>query len=977
VLQRILTLPGTEGEEFDKYRKKVEESATTISEEVGQKRLLDELSLAVEEYDPFEGKNLNNLTAKAARRLKKEDKFKKLLPKLLRDVYMRENCWLKEGGVIERFYERHIGGSTSEGDELEFTEEDLPTEMPTDVVRRKAPEAFRAFKRFEGRHGDEFQAAAVRILSECLDRAIRRFHNFDAQNLFRMMIEVRRALHERGISLILLIEDIAAVQGIDRQLVAAVQEREDDHGSIQTVMGCTEGYYNRLASTAVDRVHPYRIDLNISREDVEDVDIASFAARYLNAVRHGEESLEKQASSVDEQEDLSSWCETCNFQERCHKAFGDVDGMGLYPFNETALRRMYDYIGPDEFNPRVLIRSILRHTLLEGKSEIESGDFPSSSLHNHYLGRQESHLTASARRQLRENLSDQEANRWAVLLDLWSDEAEPSNFPDALHEALDISKIDARKPERIDVDPVEESTSTKEDDQDNEETDLVAGGDGRGGQAGDDSKETSSEESSNEQEGGKLQQDIERLDKWVDGTKLPQQLARELRRALHSAIEAHIDWDSLGLSQSFFSGKTSSPFQPNSIQFEDAMGGREASWVELTIPLEEQNRTDVAFALQGYRQFRKHGHWHFSDDPAYLREFLNCLDAWASAVIDQLEETTSTGIRWDPAPMAAELLAVGARLHGRTMNPDLSLGDRLESIVADFEPPSDKACRLRSDEWLSLAKTLRKKQASIRKILEAHSLCLKGKGQTKIYDVRKFDHVLSSLEKGDLKTELPVRRQSDFRDEYSSLRSCYRRVKRKLGTAVEEEADRYRGWDREITRHLAGPSEIPDLIENVYDVLWEARGEAPGMQVGRSDIEELKRQGEALRLAVNDNPADGEDTEHEESLSTTFKTVENVVQESRKDGPLGRMITLIGRDETRPMEKLRSYVTEAAELLETAHDRVQGEIEQQSAIAGGIEETLQGIQGELSALDVLLYALRTPADFDVTEIEEVCAEDPI
>lgn len=959
ILQRILSLPGTGGEEFEEYRDKVERVNTSIDDETGRKRLLDELALAVEKYNPFEGENLDNLTDKESRRLEREDRFKGLLPKLLRDVYMRENCWLRDGGVIERFYDRHIGESPSEGEEVEFDEDDLPLDLSMDTVRRNAPEAFKAFKMFDGRRGDEFKEAAVHILSDCLDRAIRRFHNFEAQNLYRMTLDVRRALRRKGIDLILLIEDIAAVQGFDRQLIEAVQKKGEDLGRIQTVMGCTEGYYNRLVDTAVDRVDPYRVELDISLEEMGEVDLASFSARYLNAVRFGEKGLKEKGYDGGEEDEIASWCEKCEFQKRCHEAFGQKNGMGLYPFNEEAIRQMYEYIDPDQLNPRILIRTVLRHTLLEGKEEIEDGDFPSASLHKHFLGQQESELTTRDRRRLRRRVPDEEIERWKALLDLWSDRTEPSNFPGALHEVFDIAKIEAPEPGK------EEGDSPGDDPSPSGVEEPPTGD----GQPVSSPKGPSPESTSSEDE--TLQRDLKDLDKWVEERKLPQQLARELRQALHSAIEVHIDWDALGLSQSFFCGKSNAPFQSNSIQFEDSMGGREASWVEFTIPLDNQNRTDVAFALQGYRQFREHGHWQFSDDPSYLREFLNCLDVWAEEVVDQLQKTTTAGERWDPSPMAAELLAVGARLHGRSMDREAPIDERLNAIVADFEAPGEDAQRTRSKSWLNLAETLRDHQDDLRSVLEAHTLCLKGRGQTKIYDVTQFSHVLSSLEEGELKTELPTNRQSDFRDKYADLRSCYRSITRKLEGAIEEETDRYREWHEEVARHLGGHSKISATTEAVDEVLWEARGAAPGMKVSQRNIENLSRIGGNLRSLCEADTEDENGSDQKPPLEKTFETVNRVVELDESEGSFGRIVSLIGRDESRPMELVQQYIEKADELLETARDRVQNEVQQKEGIAGGIEETLQGIRSELKGLNVLLQAIETPSDFDESDIDQI------
>jgi hypothetical protein len=988
ILLRILDLPEADDQEFERYRKKVEQASTSVSDEEGKKRLLDELALAAEEYDPFEGINPNDLGKEERKKLKKEEKFASLLPSMMRDIYFRRECWLKDEGPIERLYERHIGEASSEGEELEFTKEDLPLDFQTEVVQRKAPQAFDAFRRLKAR-GDKSSVvkAALRILNDCLDRAIRRFHNFDEQNLHRMMLKVRQALSRKGIDLILLIEDIAVVQGIDRQLVAAVLEREselvDDLCQVQTVFGCTEGYYHRLENTVQDRVEPYRVDLNIPNDELGKIDLTEFAARYLNAVRHGQESL-KEDWGADE---VSSWCARCDFKEQCHDAFGAEKGIGLYPFNETALRQMYERVAKSEFNPRRLIQGVLKKTLLEAEDEIDQGEFPSASFHAGYLEGTSSTVTPGDRRKL----PDEDEGRWEALLDLWREDTTPRDFPDAFHEAFSLEKIDedgspsgsssggdsipeSSSSEPVTVAPEEESTPEPAD-----PAQTMPSADPSSASASEPSGDLSS---GSAPKSPQWKQDVQSLRDWASGQTIEQSVAQFIRDELWKAIDAYIDWNALTLRSSFFSKKkTNAPFRSRSIQVEDSIGGSDHRWVTLKVPLDHQDRNEIAFGLEGYRLHQEHGHWRFEDGPDYYQSFMNCLEEWADEVVGQLQTTTAAGDRWDPAPMAVEILAVGARLHGRDMSSDRPVGERLDALLAPFERPdeSQPGYQDRSKPWSELAEMIHGHQDELIEILDAHTLCLKGNGRTKVYDVSRFAHVLSSLEEeGELHSSLPVDRKENMRDEYAPLWKCYRRIQRMLSGVVEKETAEYREW-HDIVRGAFGDSpDIDEVVVTVNESLEAAQEVSPG-SVKYDNLERIRKIGEALRdisESVGDGDVEGENGEDKPpegnvSVEEAMRTVKAVVDLDEEDGPLGRRLSLLGKDLQRPMHLLKTYAGKAGALLEKAEARIEGDIEDQEGIAEGVEETLDAIEEHFEAIDLLLRGIDAPSDLSAEQVSTI------
>ncbi|MGW4200359.1 protein DpdH [Streptomyces sp. NPDC004726] len=235
----------------------------------------------------------------------------------------------------------------------------------------------------------ELQEIAIDLLNEHLEPAINRSFNLGMGRLLEAMTLVREEYHEQGKEIILLIEDFALIQGVQKDLLDALVEAAHREGStrlapIRTLMAVTTGYFRDLPETALTRVranlgYAYDLDVPFSEEDTGEEAIATFVGRYLNAARVGKDQLEQVGDA-----EPPNACDTCPLQPRCHDAFGaSVDGYGLYPFNRSALSRMvHSTASKDEpwaFVPRTVLGSVVRPILIEHASSLRRGEFPDSS----------------------------------------------------------------------------------------------------------------------------------------------------------------------------------------------------------------------------------------------------------------------------------------------------------------------------------------------------------------------------------------------------------------------------------------------------------------------------------------------------------------------------------------------------------------------------------------------------------------------
>jgi hypothetical protein len=218
--------------------------------------------------------------------------------------------------------------------------------------------------------------------------------------------ELRRSIKRSKGRLILLLEDITDFQGIDEDLIEAINTRADRGGNddicpLVAVVGVTPGFYqDRLREMKYlrDRVSMHiqlsgdeqtegRGETRLLREPT---DREAFVARYMNAARLGGGTAEEwRASSPDRP--VPSACAECGHQAPCHETFGAaepefVEGpVGFYPFTKRAIEAIWRNLedperAAPEKTPRGIVQGLLGPTLRHGVRDLPEGRYPSATL---------------------------------------------------------------------------------------------------------------------------------------------------------------------------------------------------------------------------------------------------------------------------------------------------------------------------------------------------------------------------------------------------------------------------------------------------------------------------------------------------------------------------------------------------------------------------------------------------------------------
>jgi hypothetical protein len=285
----------------------------------------------------------------------------------------------------------HGGSEADTGDLRRFTPQDLqvPDTLDVNQVTRAAAIYLRKMQSDDGAH----LHGAAEMLQDALDPALRTVFRFSEalgqRSIEEVVDDVRRHLLAQDRELVLLIEDFAALAGIQQPLLNLIIAESDHQGRrvrapLRTALAVTDGFLPSR-QTILTRAKREWIIPNTAFSPDEIIErFIDLAGAYLNAARWGVEELNRQyAQSAGE--DLLGW--VLNFEEDMEaeesdrlKAFGTSSrGHSLFPLSRESIaamaRREVRQGAQLVFNPRAFINHVLRDVLLH-RAEFLRGDFP-------------------------------------------------------------------------------------------------------------------------------------------------------------------------------------------------------------------------------------------------------------------------------------------------------------------------------------------------------------------------------------------------------------------------------------------------------------------------------------------------------------------------------------------------------------------------------------------------------------------------
>ncbi|HEY9697651.1 MAG TPA: protein DpdH [Trichocoleus sp.] len=899
-----LLLQDLEGPEFDEYRKRLRATSTTLTDIEARQQLLANLAIAVGRKALDYPANLSEIQAYLV----------EALPDFLNDPYFRRH-WLKDEGIIHRLVIHTLGHRDSVEpveERRQFALDDLP--LSASDLKNASAQARDFFAFLIG--NEEVQQETVKWLNRHLDEAIARVLNLGREDLQRLMLDVRRALAKQNIELILLIEDFAKLQGIDREVLESVlartqQDSKEPLCTMRTALACTTGYFRSLLDTIRGRVE-FLINLDIETTDDQILmpHLLQLVTKYLNTVRLDENQIQSWFENGEDrlgENPVPIACADCPFREPCHTGFGEINGIGLYPFTVKALERMHDRIKGNNFNPRSLIKNVLRHTLEYHRHDLERGYFPSIMLREHFG---QSTIDPRTRQEI-ERRDSQNARRREVLLDFWTDGQELRDLSNEIHTAFDLPalgvEIQPTLTPRI-VAKVAEAPAIV--------TVFKPGYDS--------TPELISQTSFPPAE---LLPALDMLRAWSNGAQLPQNLAQELRTLLYEAIKQHIDWDAELL---LFSQVGKLFDKARNINFQNAATDSEVkSGIKLILPLNSQDLDNTVIALRALLFYNYYKTWKYPGGTADFRAYARQLEKWSQWVLQQIyNRPRQSGELWNPVPAAAELIVIGARMAGCSM-------DSTEDLVnAVFVKPEDSELDKRSATWRKLFTTITtnydqmKNRASLRDIIDSRISCTKG-GATgfKVIDAAQLIAPLRAVAQGwQPRCEIP----EDFRaEEFKAIQQTREQVDLLLSQAVFEERDRQLTVYRRLIAELGSDFMQKDVAEALQQTIQTVR------DAGVSGIANLKGVEEAVEIFRGARLRD---------WINTMKRVEHETE-------VGCLLSQLSGTSHRPIEVITQFLDQARNFIDKSLNQTQNKITQLEQGGGkDLQATEQAIQQGLSEL---------------------------
>lgn len=806
-------LAGMEGAKFKKYQDRLERATSGLTSP--RQVLLDNLCVAVGPDGEFSQEILSDRAA--------DDDRQELingLPALLHDHGFSQKL-LCDGGIIDQLAQHVVGDLGLENRETsrQFTVDDLPLELwslKEKDLTKDAREIYGDLYNYP-----DFRQTAVDWINKNLDWATHRMLDISGPDLNKLILDVRETLAKQGKELIILIEDFAKAEGIDKALLSALEVRPELEGRhlcvLRSAIALTTGYFRQyVISTSRARADiVVNLDRTLKSGAAKDSvsitldEVAQFAARYLNAIRIKESELvdwhrEAVQSLEGSPPPLPIYCDSCPERPVCHEGFKSSDSIGLYPFTPAALNTMYNRMVEDRaFDPRELVNEVIEHTLARHTSDIHGGSFPPTSLLTHFKGGRMGQLLAD---ELRRKVSSADYDRYRTLHELWGQPERLGGIAPTIYEVFNLK-------------PLEETTALPEVEESESPTEA---------ESGLTPPTVELAPPPIDEVPDNIKSFKEELDQWANGGPLSQPLATRLRRQLFEALDTLIDWDAEMFVQEFYSGpsdpsgpRQGKPFRRESINFKRQQFQMGQASIRLSLPLNEDFST-VTIALQGALLHGHYGHWNFPDGHRYLLAYSECLHHMAEEVLKQVRQPEKEPESWDPVPVIVELLAIGAQMNGKPTVAENGDDRRLDALFQAWWSETATTDCHRVKSWTDLLSLYAKEGNDLLRVLKSRINCTKGRSMQLSAQIIDAASVLEPLRSIHASWRPSYSVPESIRSDYHVVKTVRQRVDRLLERAIQEEIQRYIEWCRLMRQHIASEDTVEDVIDKIITVSSEA-----------------------------------------------------------------------------------------------------------------------------------------------------------
>lgn len=321
------------------------------------------------------------------------------LPKLISDATTQEHF---RSNVFPRIIQRSVIGVESVGGDIkeidptegQFNTKDLDLHH-VNLGQAATPVASYYRLALETREG-RGKLVATDVLNAVVDQSIRQLYQLNrslgGKTLGEVILEIRRLLLKDNRDLVILVEDFAALVGIQDTLAKVlIQEgatgRGQEYATIRSAIAVTDGYLAGRDTLATRAGREWVVESRLESEDALRR-TKLLVASYINAARCGENELKRHYQCIfgEVRNNTNTWSppiysdDISDEDEEALRSFGYEGDIPLFPFTEAAiecLARSALKLGNDlVFNPRFVIKNIIREVLVSGREAFINKQFP-------------------------------------------------------------------------------------------------------------------------------------------------------------------------------------------------------------------------------------------------------------------------------------------------------------------------------------------------------------------------------------------------------------------------------------------------------------------------------------------------------------------------------------------------------------------------------------------------------------------------
>jgi hypothetical protein len=774
--------------------------------------LLSKLVVALERNHKEATARIQNGSGKVDDRKRLTHCDPRCLPSLLGDPALKVHFAAHDGsnqlGVLARIASRYIQGDPAEnGPQNVFTAEDFQFGGDVNLGEVSAP--VRGYLNVLKQQNGQNLNDALFFLNEVVDKSLGELLDFRGSSLTDLFVRIREQLLIDDIELVLLVEDFAALAGIQFSLLDAVIREGVRDGkkvlcTMRTALAVTEGYLSSRDTVMTRAQYEWKIsDFPFSNEDEAVDTYSNFAGGYLNASRWGKSEVEERYDHIKRHSSVDKWLpdyyqdvreELTEEDNGAIGAFGfSESGTALFPFNKGVIRqlvRSYFKKGEQfEFNPRRLINLVLRDTLVDHRRDFEAGVFPPAKFQD--FDRNQAEL--SVLDEVKRKFLPHEKNRAEAFVYYWGDNpktvGQAASIDQLLFQCFKLSVIDwSASPERREV---KVTTPSKE-----------------GGVTP--PNQTISPTDAN------IRNWKEKIDEWRRNGILKSGDANTVRGYLADSIGEYVDWNSLLLEKSLVD--RTKIFLPN-VSVGNPNDGDAIAFAGRNKDLEISESSDLFFrAMTAVVRYHEYKSWDYDGSEDDYVSYINLLDRMASdAKVYFLRR--AHGLDRSAVSLIGQSLLIGSRIlnvDGGSTNVD---ADNLASIYRVNASVSSNT----TGKWEDLFSSASNVRLSLIEALKRHTVARQGDGSKALAVDASF--LLRVIRENRKSWKLPSDLDTSLFRDAPQIREHVRTLKNTIDKSIEERSAYLSLWMNEVLEWLGDDFDMQQVQAEFLDLMSSTRKE--------------------------------------------------------------------------------------------------------------------------------------------------------